>query len=213
LLEGQNIIGIKATDSLGQTNQTNVSLFIDSKAPKIHKTEPGKNKVTNGTFSVKYTEENVKEVLLIFNPTVNVTNECDTPGKNVVCNFQTDLSAFDGQFINYSINMTDIANRTASTKPTKVLVDTTAPVINFFNHSINKKTVEFIIQVTESNFDEINYLDLSQSSPKEKTLCSQLKNGVCKKKQVFKTGDHNITINVLDKAGNVAQQNLNFTIA
>ena len=150
--------------------------------------------------------------MLSWNPTVNVTNQCNAPGKNVICNLSVNLSAYDGQEINYSINMTDVANGTASTKPIKVLVDTTPPVINFFNHSINKKTVEFTIHVTETNFDEVNYIDLSQSSPKVKNLCSKLDNGVCKKTKTFSKGDHNITINVLDKAGNVAQQSLNFTI-
>ena len=213
LLEGQNLIGIKATDSLGQASQQNVSLFIDSKAPKIYGVVPAKNKVTNGSdFSIKYTEDNIKEILVSWNPTISLRSQCNEGGKNVVCDFALDLSAFNGQFINYSINMTDIANRTASTKPTKVLVDTTPPVINFFNHSISGKTVEFTLQVTETNFDEVNYMDLSQANPKTKPLCSSLKDGVCNKKVTFSTGAHDLTINVLDEAGNVAQQNLNFII-
>ena len=213
LLEGTNLIGIKATDALDQVNQTNVSLFIDSKAPKIYGVVPAINKVTNGSFSMKYTEENVKEVLLSFNPTVNVTSQCNAPGKKVVCDIQINLSVYDGQFINYSVNMTDVANHSDSSKLIKVLVDTTPPVINFFNHSINKKTVEFTIHVTETNFDEVNYIDSSESNPKVKSLCTKLDNGVCKKKKTFKTGAHNLTINVLDDAGNVAQQNLNFMIS
>jgi hypothetical protein len=217
LLEGQNLIGIKATDFLGQTNEKNISLFIDSKEPKIIKTEPVKNKVTNGSFSIKYTEDNVKEVLLSWNPTVNLTSQCNTPGKNVACDVQinnnlSNFSAYDGQEIEYQVNMTDIANKTASTKPIKVLVDTTEPIINFFNHSISGKTVEFVILITEANFDEINYLDSSQSNPKKVQLCSEISGGVCNKKKTFKTGAHNLTINVLDDAGNIAQTNLNFTI-
>src|SRR3989344_1209643 len=213
LLEGENKIGIKATDFLGQTSQQNVSLFIDSKAPKIHGVVPAKNKVTNGSdFSIKYTEDNIKELLVSWNPTVNLTKQCNEGGKNVVCDFALDLSAFNGQFINYSINMTDVANRTASTKPTKVLVDTTPPVINFFNHSINGKTVEFTIQVTETNFDEINYVDLSQSNPREKKLCSSLKNGVCNKKVTFSTGAHDLVIRAVDKAGNSDTEAVSFTI-
>ncbi len=218
LLEGENLIGIKATDFLGQMNQQNISLFIDTKSPKILKTEPAKNKVTNGSFSIKYTEDNVKEVLLSWNPTVNLTSQCNTPGKNVVCDVQinnnlSNFSAYDGQNIMYWINMTDVANHTASTKPTKVFVDTTAPVINFFNHSISGKTVEFVILITEANFDEINYFDLSQSNPKKVQLCSKISGGLCNKKKTFKTGAHNLTINVLDDAGNAAMQNLNFIIS
>lgn len=201
--EGGHILGFRATDFLGQTNEINVSLFIDSVSPKISKTLSEKNGVTNGSdFYIKYTEENVAEVLLLGNTTLNLTEGCNLSGKNQECFFDIDLDAFDGETINYQFNITDIAGNKGSSKLTSVLVDTTAPVLNLFDYSIENRVVNFKFNVSEINFKEINYVDLNEANPRLVKICTNLKNGICEKKRAFSKGEHNLTINIIDKAGN-----------
>ena len=38
-------------------------------------------------------------------------------------------------------------------------------------------------------FDEINYLDLIDSKPKERRICSGLKEGICKVRKTFSVGN------------------------
>lgn len=202
--EGQNIFGVRATDYFGQINEANITFFGDSIAPKISRIEPSKGKFTNGSdFFIRYTEENVAEVLLSFNPVIDITSECNDGGKNQECSFEVNLTGYDGQEIEYLVNITDISGKKASSKLTKVNVDTTKPVVNYFNYSIDKKNVNFIFNVTEVNFDEISYFDWDSNKPVEKKLCSNLKNQVCEKKVSFKEGNHNLSMVVKDKAGNL----------
>ncbi len=203
--EGENILGIRATDFFGAVNEENVTFFIDSKLPKIARTEPTRNSFTNGSnFYIKYTESNVAELLLSLNSTLNLTSQCNVGGKNQECFFNVNLSAYDGIEVSYQFNMTDVAGNKGNSKLTPVKVDTTDPVVNLFNYTIDGKRVEFIVNVDEINFEEINYIDSSDNNPREKRLCSSLKNNSCKKKVSFSSGNHSIDIIVRDKAGNTA---------
>jgi len=66
--------------------------------------------------------------------------------------------------------------------------------------------------LSELNFEDVNYIDSSDTRPSWKTLCSSLKNGNCVSKKYLRTGNHNITIQVLDKAGNSDEKKINFNI-
>ncbi len=199
-----------------RTVSQNVSFFIDSKDPTITKTTPARNQVTNGSdFSVKYTESNVKEILLIWNPTINLTGQCAS-GEDVICNVpQVDLTAFDGQEIEYWFNVTDIADNTDSSIPTKVLVDTTSPLLTV-NAPVNTaygRRVPFNLSVSEDV--TLDLIDNSDLSPTWKRICSNCNSyGLTSlRTKSFKTGMHDIVIRATDKAGNSDSEAVSLDVA
>ena len=97
-------------------------------------------------------------------------------------------------------------------KPRELEVDTTDPVINEFSYPIDGRIVNFFFNITETNFDEIEYYDRTDNNPRWRQLCSRLKNGICEKRKAFRRGHHNIDISVLDEAGNAVGQNIEFDI-
>ncbi len=210
--EGWHNLTIRAiTDNT--TSEKNASFFIDSKKPKIFKTEPRQNSFANGlNFMVKYTEENVDVINLFFNISgLNSSTSCPS-GKSQECIFDADLEEFDGKQLEYWFELTDVTGNSARSKNVKVKVDTTMPLINSFYYNITGKNVLFILNVTEKNFDELTYFDMNDPHAKESLLCASLKNGICSVKKTFKVGEHNLTINVLDKAGNIVGTNADFII-
>ena len=214
--DGEHNLSIRATDYYGQVKEENFSIFIDSKNPKLSKTEPRKNAITNGSdFYIKFQEENPVNLTLYFNGTydVDLGNECVFDGRYYECNLEINLTDYDGDEIEYWANLTDIAGNSDESRLTSVKVDTTAPMWNDFNFTVDGRRGEFFFNVTEENFDEINYIDFSDSRPKEKRLCSRLKDGVCEKKKSFSSGNHNLTITILDEAGNSYREtDFNFVV-
>jgi len=184
-----------------------INFTVDSKKPVISITEPGRNHVTNGSdFSMEYTEDNLIEVLLGGNKTVNLTNQCNESGKDVICNAQIDLSAFDGQEIEYWFKLKDIADNTGNSKPTTVLVDTTSPVLTVSSPiggtTAYGKRIPFNLSVSEKV--TLEFMDNSDAKPKWERICSNCDSyGLDKlKTKSFSRGIHNIIIKATDKAGN-----------
>jgi len=214
LNEGENNLTFRATKN--PIAEKNISLFIDSKKPKIYDTKP-RSGFTNGLFSVEYREENPKELWLVYgNETdtrygkVNLS-ECWEERRNTVCNITVDLTEFDEQEITYFCNMTDIADNYDESRERKVKVDFTAPRINNLTIEIDKRRVTFTLNISEKNFDEIVYID-DDEKKKERRLCSSLKDGICKKTRSFDEGNHTITIIARDEAGNENTENVSFFI-
>ena len=130
-----------------------------------------------------------------------------------------DLSHYNGQEISYNFKITDIANNTDESRLVKVFVDTISPKIlnpNTFwsKNTKNSKYVNFNISITELNLESVQYIDsFDGSKARWNNLCTRLnKNNECIAKKFFKTGIHNLTVQVLDKAGNTAQKQISFTI-
>ncbi|MBS3093949.1 hypothetical protein J4456_05205 [Candidatus Pacearchaeota archaeon] len=125
---------------------------------------------------------------------------------------EINLSNYYKQEINYWLEIKDIADNRATSRINKIKIDTTSPFVNVFNYSINKRKVKFYFNVTEENFDEIMYIDTMDRRPRDKNLCSNLKKGICESSESFKSGAHNLTIKILDKAGNSKEISVLFTI-
>ncbi len=206
--DGEHNLTIKTVRD-SQKMERNVSFFVDSKKPQISKIEPKQNYFSNGSgFLVKYTEDNVENISLNFNvDNVSFTKECNS-GKNKECLFNVDLGNFDGEELEYWFGILDIAGNIAESKKLKIKVDTTAPVINQFNYTMVGKNVLFMFNITEKNFEKISYIDWNDKNPKEKTLCSKLKNGMCIIRKTLNSGELNLTISVLDEAGNFVKKRI-----
>jgi len=216
--DGNHTIGFKSTKD-GISQQENITFFIDSTKPKISSTEPKSNSYSNGSnFIVNYNEVNLKNASLFFGTDPLVKLDCPA-GKKEVCLFNLDLESYNKHDISYYFILTDIAGNTVQSKPVKIHVDTSSPIINNPNtfwskDTKNPKYVNFNISITELNLDSVQYID-SFDGPKARsnTFCSKLnKNNECTAKKSFKTGVHNLTIEILDNAGNSAQEEISFTI-
>jgi hypothetical protein len=186
-----------------------VNFSVDTKAPKIKKTFPRRG-FASGEFEVQFQEANVESIFLNYGNEERgwrvkeiVEEECEEERSGVKCKTNVDLSDYDGEEINYWFNVSDKVKNSGESRPVKLDVDSSAPVINFFNFSDEgRKKIKFVLDITEDNFYKVYYIDNSDIRPRWSILCSRLKNGICETEKRFKLGEHNLTIKVLDKAGN-----------
>jgi hypothetical protein len=217
LYEGYNNLTIRARDEYGNNTTQNVTLFIDSKEPRISKTEPKRNKFTNGkNFYIKFKEDNPTNITLFINNSffhqVNIS-DCVQSRSYKECYFDLNLTKFNSQEVEYFFVVEDIVGNIDFSRITKVKVDTEKPKIDYFNFTQDERKIYFTFNITEQNFDEITYTYLDyKNRSKEKRLCSRLKNDQCIKRKSFRSGVYNLTINVLDDAGNFEQTKADFIV-
>jgi len=81
------------------------------------------------------------------------------------------------------------------------------------NYTQDGNRVTFNFNITEKNFDVIEYMDTSESRPRWRTMCSRLKDdGTCSKRITFRDGIHDLSIQVVDGAGNIVGRNEIITV-
>lgn len=195
------------------------NFIVDTKEPRITKTEPTKGFAT-GEFSVEFQEKNPTSLFFNYgNDAVGLRNEqvnledCYSPKRNKMrCDIEINLTDFDLQEIKYWFNITDILGNYDESKPRALNVDVSNPIINEFNYTINGRYITFFLNIIEPNFGKINYIDWNESTPRWRLLCSKLKNGICEKRKSFKLGEHNVSIEVLDEAGNSISERIEFNV-
>jgi hypothetical protein len=210
LSEGEHDITIIARDEAGNSANTSVFFFTDSKKPIIKKTSPGSG-FASGLFEIEFEEANPSFLLLNYGTDSEIRtavldlNLCTQTGRKTNCSVFVNLVDFEEQEINYQFNLTDKAGSSVLSKEKTLAVDTIPPAVNFFNYTISDKTVTFTINLTEKNFDKVEYKDETDSTPRFKTLCSRLTSGgLCEKAIRFRTGSHVLDIQATDDAGNIA---------
>ena len=213
--DGVHNLTIKGTLSNGQTILNQTSFLIDSRDPQISNIKPQSRRYTNGSdFYIKYTEDNCNSLSIRLSGAQSSSSSCDS-GKNIEKYLVQDLSSYNGQEIEYQFIIIDIANNTAESRKTKIKVDTTAPEIKNFKAPISGRYVSFnmtVINEDKNSFNKVEYIDNSESRPRWNSLCTSLKNNNCYKKVYLRTGNHNIIVRALDKAGNSNFETLSFTI-
>ena len=183
-----------------------VNFSIDSVAPKITRTAPT-GRLSNNLFSVEFQEENPVSLFFNYGNTqtgfrnlqIDLNNCYGIQGNKKRCDVNINLTDYDSQTINYWFNLTDVLGRYDNSKARKLIVDVSAPVVNSFDYSVNRRRVNFVFNISEPNFDKISYTELNN---KPVILCSNLVKGMCKKNESFKRGEHNLIIRISDKAGN-----------
>lgn len=188
-----------------------INFFVDSKGPKIKNTNPDSGEFASGLFEIEFEEDNPSSLVLNYGNQVvgyrnNVIdlNTCLKEKKSAVCKINVNLTDFNLQDLEYWFELKDIANNAASSNKLTVKADFTKPYVNYFNFTINKKNVEFFMDVKEENFKEVLYIDWNSKNPEWKTLCQRLKegDGICKNSVSFSKGEHNISLKIVDKAEN-----------
>ncbi|MEM3074758.1 MAG: lamin tail domain-containing protein [Candidatus Pacearchaeota archaeon] len=212
LNEGENNITFKVLNN-NETIEKNVSIFVDSKIPKIIRVFPQKNMVTNGSlFFIRYSEENLKEIILTFNPEISL-NTCPS-GRDVQCIFNPNLSSFDGGTINFSFMLKDYVNN-VTTKNISVKVDTTPPELDITEPVSNSNySTKVPFNVTISEHSTLGYIDLNSSIPVFKELCRNCNKYGAEKIKIVRLarGNHTIIVMAVDKAGNSNKKIFNLEI-
>jgi len=218
--DGFNDITIKARDVVGNYVEERITFFVDSKRPRIRKTEPRRG-YANGNFYVEFSEVNPEELILYYgNSETGYRNSeialedatCFEIRRRIACYTDVNLEDYDGEEIEYWFNLTDIADNSDESRHRELKVDTTDPVINSLEYTINRRYVHFNISITEENFDEVEYYDYNDTRPRWRRLCSRLKDGICERRKYFRNGEHSLSIQVIDEAGNSVAQSINFVI-
>ncbi len=215
LNEGENNVSFRAEDEFGFVVEKNISFFIDSKKPRIRKILPRINSVINSSeFYIKYTEDNLENINLFING-INMTKTDCEAGKNKECIFSDiDLSTYDGQWIEYYFEASDIV-RSVQSRVVRVKVDTTSPVLNVNipeDGEVYDRRVVFNISVSEDV--RLEYYDDSVARPRWRRLCTRCDEyGFDRlKRKSFKKGSHDILISAIDKAGNSDVEEISFDV-
>jgi hypothetical protein len=218
LLEGNNSLSFRATDVFGQIREVNVSLFIDSIAPRITSTFPKRGKYTNGSmFFVRYSEDFLENITLFLDNEL-IAQEilfigCPSGGYQA-CGASIDVSAYDGQAISYYFDVRDLV-RNKSSRVTNIFVDTTSPILqvhNPLNASLQARRVDFNMSASEQVIFE--YYDADSFFPRWRRLC----NGCLSygfenvKTKLFSSGTHHLTFRARDKAGNSDEESIVFDV-
>jgi len=202
-LESDCLIRTFAYQNITETK----SCTLDSKPPRISRVAPLSNKFTNGSdFYIKYTEDNCKSVEVLINgQQLNDRNSSCNSGRNVEKFINLDLSDYNGQTIDYTFIVTDIAENEDSKTIKKVNVDTAIPKINSFETWISGRYRYFNISITETNLDEVTYSYYdSRGKLRDGRLCSRLRDGKCIAKITL--SKNVIKVKVIDKAGNYVKR-------
>ncbi len=214
--DGNHTIVIRATDSVGNSQQQTIELFIDSTPPRIVSIKPESRKITNGSYvEVKYTETNLNSVTVLFGNSSTIINKALTncpSGTNKVCNssISNEIAQFNGQYIDVYFNLTDGLSTALSRKST-VFVDTSSPVLTVtapVNNANYKSFIQFNLTVNESS--KVEFRDHSTFSPRWTNLCTN-----CNKlsiKKSFSKGAHNVEVRATDKAGNSVTETRTFNM-
>ncbi|MEK6890594.1 MAG: hypothetical protein AABX03_00485 [Nanoarchaeota archaeon] len=214
--DGINVLRIKAIDDADNEGFFDVTFFVDSIKPRISSTSP-RSGFANGMFNVLYAELNLDKVNLTYGNdavgfnTVNLAG-C-LSGAKVSCNTTVNLNSYNGQEISYWFSVKDDAGSVVNSRiVSRLKVDTVAPVITSLNYTIDRTNVEFMMNITEDNLDVVQYMDMSESRPRFRSMCTRLVNGACVKRISLRIGHHDLLIEVLDDAGSKTSRNVGVDI-
>lgn len=211
--DGEHNLTIKASEN-GTSVEVNRWVFIDSKDPRIKKTNPGRGKYTNSTFEVQWEELNMKNIILYNqgNQGGGAISRTDCPYNSEKriqsCLFEVDLTPHNGQEIEYWFSIIDIAGNNATSRAYTVNVDTVSPVLSKLDYEIVGRKVYFDIDVSEEV--RLEYMDTLSSIPSWRTLCTRCNSYDGYK--YFDYGSNNILVRARDEAENSDVEELNFNV-
>jgi len=212
LKDGANNITIIAKNNV-QTIEQKFVVFVDSTKSKISSIYPFNNQYSNGSnIKISYFESNLKNITLFYGAGESVVkNDCNSG--NAQCNFNIDISSYNGQVIPFWFEIRDIANNVAISRKTNIKVDTTIPLMNVYIPIEDEEyNIMVPLNISVSEKVKIIYKDYNEVKPKWKTLCSNCDNfGELKKRtKYFPNGLHQVVFFAVDNAGNAQSKEINF---
>lgn len=121
--EGLNNIIIKSVDAQGNSLNKEINIVVDSKRPTIRTAT--KSKIINGSFNIKFLEDNPKKLGIFINDNFNEISleNCHKERSYFVCSFFVDLTELNNNEINYYFSIEDIAGNKAVNVKTKAKVN------------------------------------------------------------------------------------------
>ena len=211
--EGLNNIKIRAKDPAGNKDEKDIMFRVDSKAPRISKTEPVSGKFGTGDFKVYYDEDNVKEITLKYRLssssqlTSTARNDCES-GTRKNCTLNANLQ--DGDYY-YNFEVEDIIGKKVSSRAVKMTIDKTNPIITLNSSLSNGQTfTRFLpLRLSISEKASLEYKDLNGNS-RFNLLCRNCNSYT--RNINFNKGQHNLVIRATDKAGNKDEESFSFNI-
>jgi len=211
--EGYHDLIIKATDYAGNDAEEMVSFTVDSKEPRIKRIEPRKGKYGNGTFYIKYQEDNLQSISLFYKEDSETTytgvSKINCPsGKNAECYFYVlELEGVEQRDYSYYFIVYDLATDIQS-KIYDFILDSVAPNFDKTEKTVEGRKVTFDIELSEKS--TLEYLDSFDSRPRFRRLCSNCDS--YDRRKSFRIGHHELTLRATDKAGNVNEFWMSFDI-
>ncbi len=210
--DGLHNVTIRAKDYAGNTDEVSIVFMVDSKKPRIKSVEPKTNSYANGSFLVKYDEEDVQAVTLMYKESssadyvAEVSHECPS-GKNQECTI-TINGLEQGELWYYFI----IEDRTLKdeSRQVKVLIDTVKPEITINSPTSGVFDGSYPFDVSVSEKVKLEFIDHNALRPRYTSLCSSC--DAYARAKYFTTGGHSLTIRASDKAGNYDEESFSFTI-
>jgi hypothetical protein len=214
--DGNWNISIFARDIAGNLDSFDVSFFVDTKKPRITKTLPTSGFISS-EFEVQLQEDNPASLVLYYGngekKSLDLNTDCIELNRNKKsCTADLSLASYDNQSITYWFEIIDIANNSAQSRAYTIEVDTTFPVINSIDYTLDGRKAEITLDVTEKNLDEITFMNENSIRPRENTFCSRLTDGKCVKAINLNYGENKITFYAIDKAGNQAAKTLDINV-
>lgn len=206
LREGENdlvFIGINGEESC----QSEISLFVDSRKPRISKQLPFHGKYCNGEFTVRYTEAFPRNVTLHYNGKSESKEDCPS-GSGAECTLTIDISQMEGEIIEYYFEVEDRFRSTEYRKVYSCTVDTEPPEITYIKLMPSGNYLYFNITLSE-RARYLKYIVNSDLRPRERNLCLRCDEyGFSRiKRKGALPGLHNITFITIDEAGNRLEYN------
>ena len=127
--DGVNNFTIKAIDNEGVNVIKELSVFVDSRKPLIRTYT--RAKIINGSFNLKFQEDNVKNLRFFINNNSNEISldNCKKERSYFVCSFFIDLNDYNNQTITYYFEVEDIAGNKDTTNKIKTKVNS-QPIFN-----------------------------------------------------------------------------------
>ena len=129
-----------------------------------------------------------------------------TSGKKQICYFYVNLSGHNNDTINYYFEVSDMFFKTVQRKPFAVKVDTVVPEITKLNFTVDRRRVEFDVEISEKV--DLEYYDSNSTRPRWISLCSNCE--VYDRSKSFSKGNHNLIIRASDKANNADEERISF---
>ncbi len=209
--EGLNNLTIKIIGYNGEELLQTIFFTIDTTKPRVSSILPKDKSLVSGTvFTIKYTEQNLQSIDIHYGP--NAENQAalsNCPrGSNKVCSIDLDLSAYDGQSVLYYFIVRDNFRAVAS-KTYNITVDSTPPLLTLML-PVNGATLGNNNVRVEAVTNEKVSLTYSDNGGTFRTLCSSCT--FYGNNKYFKNGAHTIVVRAVDKAGNIAEQSVSFTV-
>ena len=202
--DGKNTLFIKAENN-NIIFKDRIEFFIDSKKPRFRSSNS--LRVTKGNFTIKIVEDNIESLKIYYGEDNNEIDisQCNKGRSYYTCNIFVELEDYDGEEIEYYFEVIDIADNKATSRVRKVLVDTKEPILSSYEASKKRNRATIILNIEEENLDKVTY----EYRDRQRTFCTRLRKGVCKK--TISTTEENINIIIKDDAGNIKLEKINLT--